>query len=496
MGLLVGALAGAVGCGGVSKSVLLRENEELRFENEQTRNALLSTHSELESRQQSLQKLQAERDRVTGQSQALEAKLDAATQQIATLESQRTDLRTKLGQAQEESERQRQVLEKVKNVASATASELAELRLRSQELEEKNAKLAGTESFLRDEHGKATTELAQAQEELTRLKAVLRSFQESTTENSLAKVEPAERVQQLERELAGARGENISLRRELGDLRELAGKAGPVEGASVAGRTVAAGGSVPVGVFSRTGSNEIYRNNPGGLVHELGGLVVERLQRAQRGEVLWDFFDIALLGLALLPVLVLLLVWVGKRRYRKLLRQAQSAQEASRRAARMEDPAAVAGAGGDGQRMPRSTSVRRVGFSPVISSKGPPGRTKAPVAPSPREVEEEWEAVLDGPADARPSAPSGAARSTGAVRKGVGAHAWEETAESEPEEDDLANTQVISRRDLEQAVGEGDALPLIGPGFRAETKKPSSEEAILDELKAAINRRFDDILKK
>jgi hypothetical protein len=102
---------------------------------------------------------------------------------------------------------------------------------------------------------------------------------------------------------------------------------------------------------------------------------------------------------------------------------------------------------------------------------------------------------------------------SGEARRVIGAGLWDEEPASGETDDDLANTQIIPKLDEEEEDVAPVSLPAVGRGA---TKDPSSrlvvpamseegaseapsgqmgDKDLLAELRAVINRKFDDLMK-
>jgi hypothetical protein len=292
----------------------------------------------------------------------------------------------------------------------------------------------------------------------------------------------------------------------------------------------------------------IYRRHPVGIAKELGGIFQDRYERVLRGEILWDSFDWTMIGV--LAVFVLLVVWTTYRwvRLRRLVRQVHALKA---RVVELEQVQPAVLASGQELEAPsrssarpdfgstrarRSPSMRRSGFTAVISSKdylsqtesGPSTQAEVEVAEAPAPLpaaavaaetapdlgaadDDDVRRMLDdelgepetvGVASGRPAAEAG---TRGAEpRRVIGARVWEEKGR---DADDPARTQLIVR--VPDSSGPAVSLPEVEPRVAREIATPSladdSAETdgketsdngdLIDELKAVIHRKFDELMK-
>lgn len=539
------------GCGGISTlEERERELSEARFSDERRREALIENLAEVESHRQRVQSLEAQKTAATTRAAELEASLRAATEQATSLAAERVDLRAKLAESKDSYEKVQQSLEKVKGVASASAGELADLRLKGQDLESKLKRFAETQGSHKDENVRISRELEEARAELLKSRAVLRSFQEgSGSVPPGGAVTSEERVKQLEREVVGLKGENIALESQIQTLSKVTATA------AAPGKESAGTESAPIARFeapSNATPGVVYRENPAGLLREFGGIIQDRFYRVTRGEVAWDSFDLSLIGGVVLVLLWIVLGFVRRARVRRLIAQASVVMSKSRESPEYEPASAVSqpAARAESLRSRRPSPTRRTGgFSAVISSKsvssGASDEESAlatAVADAPEDFVEESEDLpspRDATSGASPSAresiddpltrvfgsdrkrPEGPRASKNAPvvepRKAIGAHSWEGSQESggisrkeKAREDDLANTQIISKGPArtDRTHRSVESVPLLVPeskatgapvrpqaaGSKGQPKEDEDRE-ILTDLKAVINKKFDELMK-
>src|SRR5215813_12718793 len=121
---------GLVGCGGVDVIALKnKEIEALTFENARKRDSLIENLAEADQLHELVHDLETENIALQKQVVDLGTHLRFANDQVSSITAQRDTLRTKLADAESNNERLQQSIDKVKSVASASAGELADLRL-------------------------------------------------------------------------------------------------------------------------------------------------------------------------------------------------------------------------------------------------------------------------------------------------------------------------------------------------------------------------------
>ncbi len=526
------------GCGSVDPLALRdRDIDELRFENERRRESLLENLDENASQRLAAASLGEEKKSLFGQISTLSTNLKTVSDQLAAASTQRDEARAKVVDLEQTNERLRESVEKVKSVASASAGELAELRLKRRELEETNARLTQSEATLRDENGKLHRELGEARSELVRERAVSRSLQGNgaTPAGTTSGAEGGDR--HLEREIAGLRGENLALQRRIDSLTSAVSVSSANAGSGAAPPGHAAGVPVPADVrtaVSPPTPGTVYRDDPVGLLTEIGGFTRKRYEKAMAGNIAWDSFDLAVVGAAAL--LVLLVVWglVRRARMRRLLAEARRGSARAREAARSPHAAGVPAASAselaaDQSRSRRGASVRRPAFSAVISAKPvSPARDSAveeesvleedaeneesslesveqvlpalparsarsarsagspPAGPAAADVEEDPFHRLLAESAAKPSSGKSRAvserdRAGSETRKVIGARSWQTEAPAAEElQDELANTQIIPSLS-EEEIG---PIPAAIIPVKPEMKKTALRETAQREVPA------------
>ena len=223
---------------------------------------------------------------------------------------------------------------------------------------------------------------------------------------------------------------------------------------------------------------------------------------------------------------VLSLYWVAIRlRTRRLKKQVRSL---SAKVAELESGAGSRGEGAeagkagsiraDASRMRKSPSIRRSGFAAVISNKevqGGPGLSGRPAegsrrperaAPAAADEERVLASVFQGGGEKPGRAPPPRAREGVEPRKVIGGHLWGE--EPDDPQDELANTQIINKVTVDDHAAE--PLPPVSPkgaspvsdplrGTASSRPKKDASEGddleLLQELKAVINKKFDELMK-
>lgn len=480
---LTGALFAAIvsltayGCGGrEALAEKERENSVLRFENERRRASLIESLEEIAKQRQTIADLAAEKQQVAQQLNEIGTRNRSAGDELAAALKERDDARARLAEAQQTIERLKESTEKVREVASTSVSEIADLRTRNRELEARVASLTASEAAFREEAARSSRHAKELEGQLASVRAG----------NQL---DP--QTQALEREIAGLRGENLALQKRL--------------------EAVA---SVDVS-RSEKEKHAMYREDPTGLLAELGGLLGHRIALARQGQIAWDGFDIAVVVTGALVLLLLvrfsfrLLGLRGKPRTQA--RQVESPAAEAEPA--VEEEAAVQPEEPATRR--RASVRRRSAYPAIISAKDLPGEEAAgddaaiqsAVAESIDAGFEAAEPVAVGAPLSHPTARATAEPPQAAEpRKIIGARSWEPEEGLEGSgEDDLASTQVIPAFSAGQSESVPvQIVPLKGAAAAAE-KKPAPKKAsgpervddrqLLAELKSVINRKFDDLMK-
>ena len=128
---------GLAGCRGIDEVALKeKEIEQLKYENARKRESLIENLASIDQARDLVHDLETESSSLQKQVMDLGAHLRFANEQVSGLTAQRDSLRTKLAESESNGERLQQSIDKVKSVVSASAVELAELRLKRQDLEE------------------------------------------------------------------------------------------------------------------------------------------------------------------------------------------------------------------------------------------------------------------------------------------------------------------------------------------------------------------------
>jgi peptidoglycan hydrolase CwlO-like protein len=473
--LLVPALflsLSSLGCGGGHNAVQKeRELDQLRFENARRRESIIESLAESERWKREVSDLTAARENLAKQVGELSTTLKSTNDKLVSTIAHRDELKSKLAEAEKSADRLRESADKVRSIASASAGELADLRLKKQELEEQVRRFLQSQNSLGEENKSLSSQAHDLKEELVRTKAVLRSLREGNGDQTEINALEAE-VTQLKKKCDNLQGEKLALEKRL-------------EASGVAGAA---------GAATATPTIEVSRQEPQRLLAEVAALVRDRYEGAVAGKFTWDYIDFALIGVVV--VFFLGLVWATVRwwRLRKLRKQVRTltARVRELEQARAADTAANGGPRSDRPR----PSVRRSGFSAVIPKKDI-AESASPLPAAPVVAEEEEEMVLE---DEREPVLAGAAapqkgHSDSSARRIVGARSWERPASRGEEEaaDDLAHTQVIGRLEAEPVA----AAPARPDPARSAKKTDESKDDVelLAELKAVINKKFDELMK-
>ncbi len=496
------------GCAGVDPlAEKERENSELRFDNERRRESLIEIHEESAHQRQVIQELDAEKAQLAARSTDLDSSLKAVSEQLAQVTKQRDEVRLKLSETQQLSDRLRDNVDKVKEVASASVGELAELRLKRRELEERTAQLSQSESSLREESSKLGRQVKDLELQLATLQA-------ASTQSPLGA-----QAQAHEREITALKGENFALQKRLEAL-SLATDSKEERLAILAGTTASA--QQPL----------VYQEDPAGLFSEFKGLLAHRYEQARSGQIAWDAFDIsvvtAVVAILLLSLRLCFRICFARRGSRGQLSE-ESQDSSTPEVAEESLPIAATGAVEEPVVKRRNTARRRSAFPAVISAKDLESRDDSGVAAA---ALEQMEESFDLPAlasSALTEAPRSATKQGSKTakaaaiqaselepapqepRKIIGARSWEPEqgvdSRSESEEDDLASTQVIPT--FLMTGGEEPVpvavMPLKSQGAKEKAPsrapvRPAPQEKVDDrqllaELKSVINRKFDELMK-
>ena len=447
--LLSGFLLTALpGCVGPSALVLTqREANELAYQNDRMRESLGERLNEIEQLGRERRLGEASYQELSAKHAELETSLRFANEQVKTLTAQRGELKKQVEEAELSGRQFQESLRRVQEVASASAGELAELRVRSRELEQRVEEMTQRNKSLAGQNSSMNAELTKVQTELVRQRAVVRSFREGKEVQAVS--EEANRVEEkLQLENADLRGEKVALEKRIEQLEK---KASTRREAAVA-KAVATEGP-------------FYQSNPDGLFSEVGTLLAARLDGVKRGVVAWDLFDVTVFGVVSVVVLAVLFFLLRTVRVSRLKREVRNLRmvvteleegvdNAPRPAVarpRAEGPAAA--------RLQRAARPQRRPFSAVISSPTTSVGEEEPVttvAVSEESEEESYGNGGDDPFD-QLTVETNASSGQKAPRRVIGAGVWHEHEEAAPEsqptrvapveeldeEDSMANTQIM-----------------------------------------------------
>lgn len=519
--IVAAALLAVIGCSGVDP-VQEEVIAELKYQNERQRDLLSKNLREIRDFEDKLATLVEERDGLVSRIDALETNLRFVRESSLQATRERDQAAEKAAELERTVERVQQNLDKVKSVASASAGELAELRLKRQEYESQLETLSKREARLKEENAALAKELEQVKDELVRNLAVVRSLRgegAAAPEGLRAALEELERV----------RADNDALKARLAALETNPRTTGAAETPAVPER--------PAGTLAAPAVQPDRPERLGAALNDLATLVKERWVKASRGEFTGDAVDLALLGSA--AVVLLLLLW-ALIRWRRMARLSRQLRVLSARMLELEQfqaeggPAYAASAPQPARRVsgstrPRPTPLRRrSGFSAVISSKvvAPPSEAEkqepereAPGTSRRREsVETVGSDATGAPtkesASRKASAEEPAPPPAKSARKVIGARVWEEAGPSdegpsdrgrseEAAEEELASTQLIPALSSEppsRSPAETEGRISAKDSNRG---SPSSQEApasgdddLLEQLRAVVNRKFDELTKK
>ena len=242
------------GCASVDPVALReREVEDLRYKTARMRESLRDSFSVSEKLREELRSAEKEKSKLRDEVLGLSTSLRFANEQANSLTSQRDNLKAELAYAEEVRQRTEESLVRVKSVASASAGELTDLRLKSRELGERLNVVSKSNKLLSDEGVKLSGEVEKLQAALVRTRAVVRSLRGTGAEALQGEVENAASqvsLERLQRENADLRGERIALEKRIEQLE-----------AKMLGSTEAP--AIALGA--------VYRERPAGLLEEFVG---------------------------------------------------------------------------------------------------------------------------------------------------------------------------------------------------------------------------------
>jgi hypothetical protein len=457
------------GCGGAELLTAKdREIDALRYHNERKRESLIESMAETERQVRAVVAAEAEKKALSLIVSELEIELRSRGEELTVVRAERDSLSTGLAQSRGANERLNGSLDRVRAVAVDSANELANLRLRGRDLQARVRTLEETESTLRVEHSDLSGELERVKSELVRARAVARSFESGgevyTTARDRAVRQP------LENQIAALKEEKRSLMGRLDALGS--GNTGAVP--SVAGHAVGA----------------VYQDDPAGLLAELGGLAKARYRKALQGHVAWDFFDLAVAGVVVLPLLAFLWILFRKAHWRKTTYALRS--RVARRGGVQADqvPSASTSSGkGRGYSPPRQED-----FSAVISSPSEDEpRESLAVETVLSEADPLDEVLQEGvTTDAqRVLSPAEEEPARSESDPVMGARVW--TEDMDPKAAEAA--EVVPRLSVEDLVTHEKPEALRPQAPAAEPPGSADDAELLSELKSVINKKFDELLK-
>ncbi len=495
-----------------------REITELRSEKEHLRESLSQAITKIDGMREEAKELERGNRTILEETEDLRTRLRFANDQREVAARERGKLETRVQDTDAQIEMLERSLAKVKDVASDSVSELTDLRLRSQTFQEELARLRTENLSLGQERNSLQGKVNLQQDELTKLKAVLRALRTGSKETKLE-----ETIAQLQKENADLRGENVALsirfenlagrEAELSKALAKQSKAGEDVNRSAAGQE---NGALDL----------VYIADPIGLYDEIVGFVKARYMKVLTGDIAWDLFDKAVVVCAALFLFFLVVHLLRSRRIHKLRREVQDLR-AELFELEEENQAADESEEEDRPRAPRKKpNLRRGGFSAVISGPGgpPPGASGA--AP---EVEERVPETVAASASPRAASravpgPSSAvvnARADDSSRKVIGARTWEDEESLSLDEESLERTQLIqltpedlgsenlivpsvphakapsaSSRDdkTKQSASSRDDKTKQSASLRDnKTKQMKKGPDLLEELKSAVNEKLSSL---
>ncbi len=478
-GLAVSSLWAALivlgGCTSASQIELRdRQISELTFERGRMQASIQEMLTERDRLNQQIETLETEKSASIQNAEELESRLRLANQQLETLTSDHGHLQTNFDDISARNAMLERSLDKVKSVASESVTELSDLRLASRRHGEQLENFRKENSALREDRKKLLEKVTRLEDESNRANAVVRSLRADGSSGNDRAIELTARVEKLEKENADLRGEKLAIQKQLDNtsaredqlavtISRMKSQAGTDQGRQA------------------DSSALIYEKDLRGLSNEVVGFASAKYRKALTGDIAWDVFDKSIAGVA--GVLFLFLVWhmMRSRRMRKLRREAndlreeleeleeqntlleQQRQSERHAAARAQSP----------RRGASSAAVRRrSGFSAVIS-------TAAAGAAADEAVED---------AEPEPTVMMDAVRAPQSVSVSAPVSAAPPPTPAAVE-DDLASTQIISSLTQEELAAEQLVDPEAAGGRPA-----GGDKELLAELKAVINKKFDEIV--
>ena len=473
-----------IGCTGAERIALKdREIKELRYEKDRLCSFLNHAIDAVEQLRQQIEAVDEEKITALSEIEGLEDRLRFANEKLELAERGRQKLKTDLGDSEAQSAMLERSLRKVQNVASSSVEELVELRLKSGEFDQKVENLEKENESLRDDRRRLVEKVETLQDELIKSKAVVRSFRSSTLGEKDAIIALEGNIEKLERENADLRSSNVALEKRIENLLER-----KQESSQALAKNRREESPEEELVEARQGL--VYQSDPAGLGAEFLGLAASRYRDALTGNIRWDTFDRTAVGFA--GVVFMCIVWtiLRSRRTRRLRREIddlheelvelESQEEAlydqpiEQRPARTRSPGLSHVAGGSS-----------AGFSAVISSKSVANEV-------PPEVDETEDAPTMVMYPVEPSAPLEPV--AGEPRKVLGVRAWDESADDEPIGGEA--TQVISHVSQQELLSNELVIPGSAGGVSKQQEQSSGAKSpeLLAELKAVINKKFDEIV--
>lgn len=485
-------LSFVAGCSGLDPLALKeREVEELTFQSDRMRESLSESLTRLARSSEELRVLRAERDKLREENESLTKSLRTASEKLDVATLERNRLTVKLKEAEQTEARHVESLERVKSVASASAGELADLRVKSRDLEERlQAATAANEQFSK-EREKLVVEGDALTEELVRTKAVVRSLQERSHVQLTAETAALKESQgALERENADLRGKSVALEKRVKQLEQ-----------QLEARTlqIAAGASA-AGPAHKTAADGLPPSTePQALLAGLLALLDARFEKALAGQIAWDAFDLAVAGVCGVVLLAIIFWLVRFGRIRRLKKEVRGlhlmVQELEEGAAAKEVEGEDKALTPERVARPARGGPRRTGFRAVISKSAVEERSEGSDSTLSMEAEEGPGGGTDDPFDALLAKGIATAPAQPApARKVIGGQVVrvESTEGGADESDEMAHTQLMPS--LTEADLAAPAATRSGKGSGSGEGEGGDRE-LLAELKSVINRKFDELLK-
>ena len=449
---------------------------ELAFEKDRAIAALEETLSGHAQAHERLRAAEREQEEAVQEVERHSATIRYLNEALRKAQSERSDLDRSLTDLREADRRTKESQSKLMDLAATSKDELETLRRQNEGLARDKSGLEQDRLSQQKESEKAHQELEDLKGELTRTRAVVRSFQEGPAGGG-----------------GSSDARDAAFRLRISELEAAVAKARQEIESAGSGDATGATGS----------PGDRVAPKPASLWSAFVTIFKDRFEKGRQGQFTGDAFDYAVVGAAsvvLLGALVIVGLWLRVRSLKGRVRGLRSAPRAVERTVAAPAPEVA-----EPSRAPsrRSTYVPRDEreFSAVISTQKPAAaasgaasqnptaaksggsssrRVIGPVLTSqPRPAPKPAARLAETEVDLDPT-PTGLRPVPETVPVPVPAHGAEDV------EDELASTQIIS------GYGLGDG-PTPKPKRDPAARPISTDKDLLNELKAVINKKFDQM---